>query len=81
MGRCTGVLAVVLLGISACHTWTHVDTPEDAIARAGTETIRVTKTDSSVVLVQSARIFRDSLIGTSVDREHTRNGGSDARGQ
>jgi hypothetical protein len=65
-------LAVILFGISACHTWSGVGTPEDAIARAGTGTIQVKKTDSSVVLVQSPKILQDSLIGTSVDRTHGR---------
>jgi hypothetical protein len=65
-------LAVILLGVSACHTWTHVSTPDEAIARAGTGTIQVTKTDLSVVLIQSPAIIQDTLIGTSVDREHIR---------
>jgi hypothetical protein len=65
-------LAVILLGVSACHTWAHVRTPEEAIARAGTGTIQVTKTDLSVVLIQSTTIIQDTLIGTSVDREHIR---------
>ena len=65
-------LAFILLGVSACHTWTHVRTPQEAIAHAGTGTIQVTKTDLSVVLIQSPTIIQDTLIGASVDREHTR---------
>src|SRR6266566_4015225 len=65
-------LALILLGVSACHTWTHVRTPEEAIARAGTGTIQVTKTDSSRVLIQSPTIIQDTLIGSSVDSEHIR---------
>ena len=65
-------LAVILLGVSACHTWTHVRTPQEAIARAGTGTIQVTKTDSSVVSIQFPAIIQDTLIGTSGDHEHIR---------
>src|SRR6266487_3150213 len=65
-------LAIISLGVASCHTWTHVRTPEEAIARAGTGTIQVTKTDSSVLLMQSPTIRQDTLIGTSVDREHIR---------
>jgi hypothetical protein len=63
---------LILLALSACHTWTHVRTPEEAVARAPTGTLQVTKTDSSVVLIQSATIRQDTLIGTSPDREHRR---------
>jgi len=65
-------LAVISLGAVSCHTWTHVQTPEDAILRAGTGTVQVTKADSSIVLVQSPRMIQDTLIGTSVDRAHSR---------
>lgn len=66
-------LAVILLGVSACrHTWFQVRPPEEAIARAATGTIQVTKTDFSVVLIKSPTIVQDSLIGTSVDREQSR---------
>jgi len=65
-------LAIISLGVAGCHTWTHVRTPEEGIARAGTGTIQVTKTDWSVLLMQSPTIRQDTLIGTSVDREHIR---------
>ena len=66
-------LAVILLGVSACrYTWFQVRPPEEAIARAATGTIQVTKTDFSVVLIKSPTIVQDSLIGTSVDREQSR---------
>jgi len=65
-------LAVILSAVSACHTWAHVRTQQEAIAHAGTGTIQVTKSDSSVVLMQSPVIIQDTLIGTSVDRAHIR---------
>ena len=64
--------AVILLGLSACHTWTHVRTPEEAIARVGTGTLQVTKTDATVVLIESPTIRQDTLIGTSLNAEHSR---------
>ncbi len=65
-------LAVVLLAISACHTWSHVGTPQEGIARARTGTVQVTKTDRTVVVIESPTIIQDTLFGTSVDKGHAR---------
>ena len=71
---CRGYLTVIaiVLGAGACHSWSHVGTPEQVIARAGTGTIQVTKTDSSVVLVQYPKLVRDTLIGMSTDSTRAR---------
>lgn len=60
--------------LSACHTYSHVNTPEEAVARASKEsgTIRVTKTDHSVVTIWRVAIVADSLVGIATDNSEAR---------
>jgi len=64
--------ALAFAGTLACQTWAHMGTPEEAVTHAGSGTVRVTRIDSSVVLVQSPKIVQDTLIGTSVGDAHIR---------
>jgi hypothetical protein len=71
-GRAQLRIIVIVLGVGACHSWSQAGTPQGVISHAGGGTIQVTKKDSSVVLVQSPTLVRDTLVGTSTDSMHVR---------
>jgi len=58
----TTIAALVL--VSACNEWVHVETPQDALMRAKSGTVQVTKADRTVLLLRDATIVRDTLAGT-----------------
>ena len=63
---------LVLLVFSNCRTWSRVGTPQEAVTRSQAQPIRVTRSDLSVVVLQSPMIVNDSLIGTVVNDSHAR---------
>jgi hypothetical protein len=63
---------LVLIVFSNCRTWSRIGTPQEAVIRSQAQPIRVTKSDLSVVVLQSPMIVSDSLIGTLVDDSHAR---------
>lgn len=65
--RSQATIAALLL-VSACNEWVHVETPQEALTKAKTGTIQVTKTDRSVLRLNRAAIVGDSLVGTD-DRD------------
>jgi predicted small integral membrane protein len=60
----TTIVALVL--VSACNEWVHVETPQEALMRAKTGTIQVTKTDRTVLLLHDAAIVGDAWLGLTI---------------
>lgn len=61
-----GFVSVASL-VVGCRTFQRADTPQAALARAGTGPIEVTRTDRSVVRITNASIVGDSLVGVTDD--------------
>ena len=66
-----GLAGVALCG-SGCHTYAHVDTPEEATTRAGTGAVELTRTDHSVLRVKRATVIGDSLVAVTDDTAESR---------
>jgi hypothetical protein len=57
------VTIMTILLASACGEWIHVETPQEALIRAKSGTIQVTKTDRTVFRINHASIVGDSVVG------------------
>jgi hypothetical protein len=64
------LLPLVIVLLAGCATWRAAQSPQQAIARAGPNTVRVLKKDSSIVSIQNTTIVNDTLRGLSADRPH-----------
>ena len=63
----------LLLGTSACRTWTRQDTTtQAAVASAKSGPIKVSRLDHSVIELRGASIAKDSLIGYATDKSDAR---------
>jgi hypothetical protein len=62
--RCAAVLAVMTLSNAACSAWHIQDvTPAARLATGHPGTVRVTRTDGSQIILDSAVVRSDTLLG------------------